>query len=55
MIQQMMQQQAGAGGEVGRPMTKNPVEVAEDRTPGADSNQISAQNESSYKQSGVSK
>lgn len=55
MTQIMQERQPGAGGEVGRPMTQNPVDVAKDRMPGSDSNQIQAQNEASFKQTNVPK
>lgn len=42
-------------GEVGRPMTQNPVDVMKKSMPGADSTQITAQNDAAYKQQGVSK
>lgn len=55
MITEIMNQREGGVGEVGRPMTQNPVDVAKDRMPGSDSNQIQAQNEASHKQVGVPK
>lgn len=43
------------GGDVGRPATQNPLEVVQKSMPGADSTQISAQNQAAYKQTGVPK
>lgn len=53
-IQQMMQQPQ-QGGDVGRPMTQNPLDVVQKSMPGSDNTQISAQNEAAYKQVGVPK
>lgn len=52
-ILQVLQQQMQGGNEGGRPITQNPVDVAEKSMPGADSNQIQAQNAAAYKQMGV--
>ncbi len=51
LMQPQIQGQIGAG----RPSTQNPVDVINKSMPGADVNQIQAQNSASYKQVGVPK
>ena len=48
-------QMQGGNGEVGRPMTQNPMDVVQKSMPGSDSTQISSQNEAAYKQANVMK
>lgn len=47
--------QPGTEGQVGRPGEANPVDILNKAMPGADANQINAQNAAAYKQTGVPK
>jgi hypothetical protein len=55
MLNQIFQQQAEGGQGQGRPPTQDPTAILEKSMEGADSTQITAQNDAAYKQQGVAK
>ena len=54
MLQQVFATQEG-GSKQGRPATQNPTAIMKKSMPGADSTQITAQNDAAFKQQGVAK